>query len=247
MTEYELKDVLEEYQLTETGLVNCINEIIKVNKRIDKSYKEVGFDWKKLSIFTVRRILETYNKSIINIKTGEIISVDDNSLVKNDFSKLFKVLVNLEFNSKFPGGTVDVDMFAIAKKKNGHFSAIYYNNPKEPGIELIDWREFKAPLNPEIQPDEIISVNLDEVEKDVNQILFLVYIYNDTKPKDAFSSMKFSLLDEKDKIISEIDVTDEINHSIGVAGFEFIREDSWKVRILAEDLNYDINKLISTL
>lgn len=247
MTEYELKNVLEEYQLTETGLINCINEITKVNKRIDKSYKEAGFNWKKLSIFTIRRILETYDKSVINIKTGEIISIGDNSIIKNNFNKSFKVIVNLDFNGMFPAGTVDVDIFALARKHGGHFSAIYYNNPKEPGIELMDWREFESSSNPEIQSDEVITVNLDEVEEDVNQILFLVYLYNDTKPKYAFSSMKFFLLDEKNKVISNIDVTDEINHSIGVIGFEFVKEDSWKVHILAEDINYDINKLISTL
>lgn len=248
MTDFELFNVLEEYNLSEDGLINCITEVSKANPRIKKSYEETGYKWKDLSIFTIRRILESYNQSIINLKTKEIIGYNEIGEIKVNSNNIFNIIMTLTFNSKFANGTTDVDMFAIVKKEDGHFTTVYFNNVKEPGVILFDWRDFFIPEELGIFPDEIIQVNLKDLEDDVEEIIFCTYLYNENKPKDAFSSMKYMLLNENKKIICEFDATKQMNNSIGVSSFEFIKKDNiWRIRILGEDFKYDLNKLLCTL
>lgn len=138
MTGFELDEILKEYDISEKTLIDCVQEVIRVNPRINKSYQEVGFNWKDLSIFTIKRILESYNQSTINLRTREIVGYKENTEIKASYKGVFNVILTLTFNPKFEDGTTDVDMFALAKKHDGHFSTIYYNNIKEPGISLSD-------------------------------------------------------------------------------------------------------------
>lgn len=238
MTNTGAESILEKNQLTEEDVVNCVEEVSRFDKRILSSYKDVDKIWQSLNFFTVKRIIELYNKSTVNIKTGEILDFYRDKIHTFECIDVFKSCLDVKYTSSVKD-YYDTKMLVVARNNTGD-SSIYSKDDILHGIKFI--RQNYPNSYDFIQK---VEVDFKKVSKDICNIIVFMYVFNKTGPKQIFSSVDLSLETDEGYEIRNINLYKEANSSFGVIGFEFIKgKDHWSAYALKDSISLEFEKFV---
>jgi len=181
----------------------------------------------------------------IVLKKGERINVD-----------LAKVSVGLGWNpNQGTGAAFDLDASAFMIGKDnlipseGYF--VYYNNTDSPDGALHHSGDDKTGGNSEHGDDEIISVDLDKVDKRVEQIVFVVTIDNAKARKQNFGQVEKSYIrlvnEQTNEEMAKYELGEDFSVETGIEFARLYRKDgAWKFKASGvghqEDLEFFVRQ-----
>jgi tellurium resistance protein TerD len=145
------------------------------------------------------------------------------------------------------GLSMDLDLTAVTVKADGKAKdVVYYGNKDAAGLHHTGDN-----LTGEGEgDDEQIVVTLADLSSEVNEVVFLVNIYEATQKSQNFGQVKNShvrvLNADGDKELARHDLAAEYATNTGVLVAKFVRDgDSWKFQAVGEGVNGSIDEILS--
>lgn len=145
------------------------------------------------------------------------------------------------------GDSMDLDLTAVSVKADGKAKdVVYYGHKDAPGIHHTGDN-----LTGEGEgDDEQVVVTLADIPSDVQEVLFLVNIYEATQKNQNFGGVKNShvrvLNADGDKELARHDLASEYASNTGVIVAKFVREgESWKFQAVGEGVNGSIDEILT--
>lgn len=232
MTNVGVESILEKNALSEKDVINCINEVSRFDSIALASYRNVNCNWKEMNLFSVKRIIELFNKSLVNIKTGKILKFHEESLFsfKETDTVRFSLMTKYMKSIK---SALNVKTFVVGKRTKGE-SYICFNGSS---LEVITFSRYGYPDSFDFL--EKVEVNLSKVDKETQKLIFIMYVRDKSGPKQVFSSANLEIKSDYD--FYNIELVKEANSSFGALGFEVKRQkDRWDVFAIGDAMTLSL-------
>lgn len=215
----DLNHFLEELQMTEADLKNCLSEICIYNNYFSQIYKRANFNLEAININIIKQAVRLYNDSQVNIRTGKIVRASSgySREIPKDISN---VNIGMIFQEKDQyKRAADIDLFALLLSNNNLDSVVGYHNNKEQGVKLRG-----DTLEP-TDYDDLIMINLNNVKKEITSILICAYAFHADYICDNFSLFKFEISSDNEKsFLYDIDSTKDIYNAKGLIVLEIMKQ-----------------------
>lgn len=187
---------------------------------------------------------------VINLKKGQRINVS-----------LSKISIGLGWDPNLNTGfdfDLDASAFMLNSNKNIPSASyfIFYNNVDSPDFSLHHTGDDPTGGNSEYGDDEVITVDLEKVSQDIEEILFVVSIHDYEERKQNFGQVRNSYIRIVDDISGQEIAKYELDEDFSIeSSVEFGRlykkDQKWKFEASGmgykQDLSFFIQKYSSNI
>lgn len=188
------------------------------------------------------------NPNPLNLLKGDILDLT------KEYPSLHNIIVGCGWDVNVDGDNFDLDLSAFLLNKNGRVidprqHVVYFRQMRQNGISLNGDNQTGSGNDGE--DDEQISIQLDEVDRDIDSIVFNVNIYDCKNKRQTFGLVKNSYIrlldsDNNDKELCRFELRKNASSSTAVTFAKLFRtENGWLFKALGESLVVDdLNKLL---
>ena len=217
-----MKKFLDENEINEDILQKILQECSKFNNRL-KSFLEKD-SWHQVPAFFLRKFIELYEQSEVNLRTGEIVKAHPD-IEKIEVKKYDEIQVEIKALLKDPAKGI-YNIFLISEKSGGGKEVYQHGNLPE-GITLSFTKGLYGTYF------STLTINNNRLIHGYED-KYTVYIleYNHLKKKDTenFDSLWVKVKYD-DMAIDTFNITDTLNKSHGIIAFDiFLDVNSWNIR-----------------
>ena len=241
LTNVGIESILEKNQLTEKDVINCIDEVSRFDNRLLASYRNASHNWKEMNLFSVKRAIELFNKSTVNIKAGEIIDFYDDVIYTFKNNDLITSYLTVNY-TKSVKKNPKTHMFVIAKRCFGKPYVWFEENfpDSEFGFDFV-----KLGYPDSLDFLERAKIDLSKIDRDIYNITFIVYVEDKKGPKQIFSSAKLGIGCDYNLDFFEFELSKEANSSRGAIGFELKKQGKgWSLCTIKDAISIDLKNFI---
>lgn len=241
----ELVDFLEEQEVNRDTTAKIITECSRFNEKL-KEFLRYQL-WDKIPATTIEKLINCYQRSKVNLRTGEIIEPD--SLIPLiTFNYKENVSIGIKYALMPINSTAKADLYAILISDAGyHVKTISFMENSYNGIKLNPEEEYKMRiLSSETHYSQFMDINFSELDTDINQIIFCSYLYNPWKYTNPYEHFTFNYIDDENEELIGINCTKEMNEAKNIIGFSLKKViNDWELTTIQETFPGDLNDLIS--
>ena len=217
-----MKKFLDENEINEDILQKILQECSKFNSRL-KSFLEKD-SWHQVPAFFLRKFIELYEQSEVNLRTGEIIRAHSD-IEKIEVKKYDEIQVEIKALLKDPAKGI-YNIFLISEKAGGGKEVYQHGNLPE-GITLSFTKGLYGTYF------STLTINNNRlVHGYENKYTVYILEYNHLKKKDTenFDSL-WAKVKYDDMAVDAFNITDTLNKSHGIIAFEIFWDvNSWNIR-----------------
>ena len=245
MTNVGIESILEKNQLTEKDVINCIDEVSRFDNRLLASYRNASHNWKEMNLFSVKRAIELFNKSTVNIRTGKILDFYRDKIYELKDDEIITSYLTINYTKSI---TIEpkTNMIVIAKRRFGEsYVCSRENFAEEPYVSkfALDFARLGYPDSFDFL--EKAKIRLSEIDRDIYNITFIVYVEDKKGPKQIFSSAKLGIGCDYNLDFFEFELSKEANSSRGAIGFELKKQEKgWSLCTIKDAISINLKNFI---